>query len=404
MKRRADDLRSKTTTARRALWRLLFCVCLAAPPALVAARPVAAEITPLAAPDVTAASVYVQDASAGVPLMEKNADERRPPSSTTKIVTAQVVIDNAALDELVVVDGADLAGPDESQMGLLAGDTLTVEQLLEGALIPSGNDAARTLARHVGLKILAGAEGDPIARFVEEMNAYVASLGLEDTNFTNAEGLDDPSEYTSAHDLAVLGARAMRNKTISSIVDQTQLDVTSVGPEARVYLDPLTGGPKLNSNHLLEGGTEPMDGVHGLKTGTTPEGGANLVVAKWSPGGNRIIAVVMGSEIRYDELGAQVEGSDRRYDDMRTVLSAVESSYTWVDPAEEEQLPGLADELAAWQVQLRNGSAIVVAADASAPVTYRLELVPPGGEEKTAGRVLFFAGSDLLAERPLTYR
>lgn len=374
-------------------------MCLAVLPAIAAVHPAAAEITPLGAPDVTASSVYVQDASAGVPLMEKNADEHRPPSSTTKIVTVQVVTDNAALDELVVVDGADLATPDESQMGLVAGDTLTVEQLLEGALIPSGNDAARTLARHVGLKLLGGSGDDPIGRFVEEMNAYVASVGLDDTNFTNAEGLDDPNEYTSAHDLAVLGARVMRNKTISSIVSETTLNVRSVGPEARVYF----AAP--NSNLLLEGAANGMEGVHGLKTGTTPEGGANLIIAKWSPGGNRLIAVVMGSDVEYDPTtGSQVDGSDRRYDDMRAVLTTVESSYMWVDPTQEEQLPGLADELAAWQVQLRNGSAIVMPADETAPVTYRLELVPPGGEEKTAGRVVFFSGSDLLAERPLTFR
>lgn len=389
---------------RRALLRLPLGVALASSPALAPARRAAAEIAPLAAPSVTAASVYVQDASAGVPLMELNPDERRPPSSTTKIVTAQVVTDKVGLDELVVVDPADLATPEESQMGLIAGDTLTVQQLLEGALIPSGNDAARALARHVGLQLLAGAGGEPIARFVEEMNAYVASLKLENSRFANAEGLDDPDQYSSARDLALLAARVMRNKVISSIVSQPTLNVTSVGPEARVYLDLATGAPKLNSNQLLEGATDGMEDVHGLKTGTTPEGGANLIVAKWSPGGNRIVAVVMGSDIRYDEAtGSQVGGSDRRYDDMRAVLAAVESSYVWVDPTEEDQLPGLTDELAAWQVELRNDSAIVLPAEVRQPVRYQLELVAPGGEEKVAGRVLFFAGSELLAERPLTF-
>lgn len=384
--------------------RLLLAVPVAGLPLAASVPRAAAETTPLDAPTVTASSVFVQDASAGVPLMESNADERRQPSSITKIVTAQVVTENAELDELVVVDVTDLATLEESQMGLFAGDTLTVRQLLEGALIPSGNDAARTLARFVGNKLLAGQAGDPIPRFVDEMNAYVASLNLENTRFANAEGLDDPNQYSSARDLAILGTRVMRNKVISSIVSQPQLNVTSVGPEARVYLDVATGAPKLNSNQLLEGAANGLEDVHGLKTGTTPDGGANLIVAKWSPGGNRIVAVVMGSDIAYDDAGYQVDGSDRRYDDMRAVLAEVEASFAWVDPNDDDQLPGLTNELAAWQVQLRNSSAIVMSTAISQPVRYQLELVAPGGEETLAGRVLFLAGSELLAERPLTFR
>ena len=402
--RRPNTHRTETDLTRRALMRLLCAVPVAGLPLAGHTSRVTAETTPLAAPSVTAASVFVQDASAGVPLMEMNADERRQPSSTTKIVTAQVVTENAGLDELVVVDAADLATLEESQMGLFAGDTLTVQQLLEGALIPSGNDAARTLARHVGLKLLEGAGGEPIPRFVEAMNAYVASVNLENTNFANAEGLDDPNQYSSARDLAILGARVMRNKTISAIVSQPTLNVTSVGFEARVYLDPVTAAPKLNSNQLLEGAPVGMADVHGLKTGTTPDGGANLIVAKWSSGGNRIIAVVMGSDIAYDDAGYQVLDSDRRYEDMRAILAEVEASFAWVDPNDDDQLPGLTNELAAWQVSLRNSSAIVMSTEISQPVRYQLELVAPSAEETLAGRVLFFAGSELLAERPLTFR
>ena len=407
MTHRTNTLSTPQPTAigltRRTVLRLALGVPVAGVPLLGGSRSAFAEISPLAPPAVTAASVFVQDASAGVPLMESNADERRPPSSTTKIVTAQVVTDNAELDETVVVDAADLATPEESQMGLLAGDTLTVQQLLEGALIPSGNDAARTLARHVGSKLLDGAEGEPIARFVEAMNDYVASLKLENTRFTNAEGLDDPDQFSSARDLAILGTRVMRTKAISSIVSQTTLDVTSVGPEARVYLDAGTSAPKLNSNQLLEGSADGVEGVHGLKTGTTPESGANLIVAKWSPGGNRILAVVMGSAIEYDAEGFQVSGSDRRYDDMRAVLAEVEAAYVWVDPTKDDELPGLTAELAAWRVQLRNSSAIVMPAEVRQEIRYQLELAALGGEEEVAGRVLFFAGSELLTERPLTF-
>jgi D-alanyl-D-alanine carboxypeptidase (penicillin-binding protein 5/6) len=393
----SELIRTSNRLSRRALLRAAGLAALPLPllpPARALGR---AAINPIEAPRVTAATLYVEDVSAGVVLMEQDADARRQPASTTKLATALVVITNAELDETVVVDAADVASPEESQMGLVAGDTLTVEQLLQGMLVPSGNDAARTLARYVGGKLLEGGDGEPIDRFIEEMNALVTSLGLENTRFKSPEGVDRDGQYTSARDLAKLAERALRNRTIAATVSLREVRIVSVGPEARDF-------PLENSNKLLPGNEEALDGVIGMKTGTTPEGGACLVAAREAPGGNRVIGVVLGSDVEYDSEGAQVEGSDRRYDDMRAILGKIEDAFSWLPPLDDKAVPGLVDELAAWEVRLRNDSALVTAKEQAPPVGYRIELMPPTDEEGAAGRVLFFAGPDLIAERGLAYR
>ena len=360
-------------------------------------RTLAARVNPVDPPRVTAAALYVEDISAGVPLMELNADERRPPASTTKIATALVVMQHAELDETIVFDSADIASEDESRMSLVPGDTLTVEQLLQGLLLPSGNDAARALARHVGAKLLNGEGGDPIERFIQEMNALVAEMGLENTQFASVEGLERDGQYSSARDLAALAERVLRNRTLADIAAQYRIDVTSVGPEARTY-------ELQSSNQLIEGAENGLEGIIGLKTGTTPEAGANLIIARRVESGNRVVAVVLGSDIEFTDEGFQAEGSDRRYDDMRAVLETVSESFRWLAPTDDAAVPGLVGELAAWQVELRNASALVLPVSHDPPVGYQMELMPPGGEEGAAGRVLFFAEMEQIAERTLAYR
>src|SRR5688500_12965021 len=124
----------------------------------------------VATPAVSAQSAYAFDATSGRVLVDLNSDERRAPASTVKIVTAMVVLDHADLATEIVVLAEDVTTEGESTMTLAAGDTVTVDQLIVGLLIPSGNDAARTLARHVGSILLGGEAGDPIERFVAEMN------------------------------------------------------------------------------------------------------------------------------------------------------------------------------------------------------------------------------------------
>jgi D-alanyl-D-alanine carboxypeptidase (penicillin-binding protein 5/6) len=349
-------------------------------------------------PNVSAAAAYVYDATADVELLSLNSTEQRAPASTVKIVTAMVVLDHADLNTEIVFDEADTASADESRMGLQAGDTVTVQQLLTGLLIPSGNDAARTLARHVGSLLLGDTDGDPIERFVEAMNAKVAEAGLSNTHFTTPDGLsDDDDQYTTAYDLAHLGALAMSYDTVAEIVSQATAEVTSVGPEARLYA-------LRNTNQFLPGsGTDfATENVVGLKSGSTTAAGACLVLAKHERGGNLVIAVVLGSEISYDAEGL-IE-SDGRWQDMRAVLDAVEGQFAWLNPESDNDVPGLKNEMAAWQVRLEDDSAVLVPSAQRSDIRYQIELLPEGPTESAAGRVLFFAGSDVIAERPLIFR
>jgi hypothetical protein len=142
--------------------------------------------------------------------------------------------------------------------------------------------------------------------------------------------------------------------------------------------------------------------VVGLKSGSTSTAGACLVLAKRERGGNLIIAVVLGSELAYDAGG--IISVDQRWEDMRSILNSVEGSFLWLNPESDRDVPGLMNEMAAWQVTLQDDSGILIDPDLRSSLRYQLELLPEGPAESDAGRVLFFAGPDLVAERPLIFR
>ena len=131
-------------------------------------------------------------------LYVKNHHRPRPMASTAKIVTAVVALEHAPLNTIIEVDAAVVTElkPDANRMGLQAGERLTLETLLYGLMLDSGNDAAEVIAR--------GVFGDR-ARFIRLMNDLVTKLGLQNTHFANPSGFDDPAQHASAYDLAVLG-------------------------------------------------------------------------------------------------------------------------------------------------------------------------------------------------------
>jgi serine-type D-Ala-D-Ala carboxypeptidase (penicillin-binding protein 5/6) len=244
----------------------------------------------LDAPEITAQSAFALDVKSGKTLSALNADERRPMASLTKMVTALVVTkalndDLIALDDSVTIEDSDVVDPAiYSHMGLVAGDTVTVEQLLDGMLIPSGNDAAKALARYVGERLPGAEDGGPRIAFVAAMNDVVSDLGLEDTAFTSPDGDDDEGNYSTAHDLAFIGRAVMKSKLLAKIVGTPRMTVISTGLEQRQY-------ELFNTNHLLG-----YSGVDGIKTGTTVGAGACLVVSSVLDNGRHVIVVVLGSD------------------------------------------------------------------------------------------------------------
>lgn len=188
-------------------------------------------------------------------VYEKNADERMPMASTTKIMTALVVLSEAERDELVIIP-EEAVGIEGSSAYLKGGEELTIEELLYALLLQSANDVATALAYHVG--------GD-IRGFSDMMNAKAEELGLNNTHFTNPHGLDDDEHYTTARDLAIIAAKAMENETFRNIVSSKRKSFAS-DTRRRTYI---------NHNKLLC----MYDGCVGVKTGFTKKSGRCLVSA-----------------------------------------------------------------------------------------------------------------------------
>lgn len=153
-------------------------------------------------PAIPARGGILVDLDAGTILWQENAHAQLPPASTAKILTALVALENFRPSRPVTITDAALHQDyDETKMGIVAGQTYTVRELLTGMLMVSGNDAATAVAEDtVGLD-----------RFVAAMNAQVAALGLHDSHFTTPVGLQDPEQYTSAYDLAVISAVAVQH-------------------------------------------------------------------------------------------------------------------------------------------------------------------------------------------------
>ena len=211
-------------------------------------------------------------------LYVKNHHMSRPMASTVKIVTAIVALEHAPLSTIIEVDAA-AAAMEPNVMGLKVGERLTLEELLYGLMLDSGNDAAEAIAR--------GVFGDR-ARFIRLMNDLVTKLGLQSTHFANPSGLDDPAQHSSAYDLAVLTTYALQNPVFREIVG-TRRKVIPAGNDHGWF------GPT-NLNRLI--GSYP--GAFGVKPGWTGDAGYTLVAAA-ERGGRSLLAVVLGSRNHFTD-------------------------------------------------------------------------------------------------------
>jgi D-alanyl-D-alanine carboxypeptidase (penicillin-binding protein 5/6) len=341
-------------------------------------------------PEVTAKSVYVVDMTSGVELYAKDPYAHLQVGSIVKIATALVVVNTVGLDEQVLIQESDLVNVDEySNMALVAGDTLTVRLLLYGLLIPSGNDAARALARHVGSK-LSGSEDARIATeaFVKEMNAYAATLGLKDSRFTVPDGIDTPNSYSSAYDVTILARELMKNETLRSIVREPAYRFVSVGPEARVY-------EKSTTNNRLG-----QSAVVGVKTGTTLMAGGNVVLAREVNGGtNMVLITIIGAEHTYTTGNADTP--DARWTDADTIMSAMDASFTWTAPNADGVLPGLSEELAVWNLQFQDPPAIPIPTGDAVPLGYQLQVGTPAEPGVRSGALYLYYGEDRVGSIPI---
>ncbi len=249
--------------------------------------------------ELPAKSAILLEQSTGRVLFAKNEHERLPPASITKVMSLLLVMQalqngRITMEEKVTCSehAASMGG---SQIWLEPGEQMTVEELLRAAAISSANDATVALGEHI-----AGSE----EAFVQLMNQEAVRLGMADTNFVNASGLDAPDHLTSAHDIAVMSAELMKHPEIIKYTT--------------TWMDSLRGGETqlVNTNRLVRF----YEGATGLKTGTT-SGAGSCLSATAARGGMSVVAVVMGCPT-----------SDQRFAAARWLLDHAFANFTRAVP------------------------------------------------------------------------
>lgn len=250
----------------------------------------AACVLPLKTKAVSAQHAYVLDAVSGRVLYEKAPNERSLIASTTKIMTALIVCEQCnVLDRMRIPREA--VGIEGSSMYLQEGEVLTLQELLYGLMLSSGNDAAVALAIYCGGTV----EG-----FAELMNDKARNLGLRNTHFENPNGLDSPGHYSTARDLAVLAAYAMENPIFRKTVSTKQLHM------GQRYLT--------NHNKLLW----RVEGADGVKTGYTKAAG-RILVSSAIRNNRRLIAVTIDDPDDWEDHASLLESGFSRYSVRRVV-------------------------------------------------------------------------------------
>lgn len=226
-------------------------------------------------PTINSRAAIVYERSSGKILYGKEENKKRKMASTTKIMTAIVVLENANLDDIVTISSK-AAGTGGSRLGLHKDDKISIQDLLYGLLLCSGNDAAVALAEHTG---------GNLSNFANMMNSKAVSLGLSSTHFVTPHGLDDDNHYTTAYELALITNYALKNETFAKFV------------KTKTYTISINNHPKTlsNTNELLGN----LDGVYGVKTGFT-NGANRCLVTAVKRDNMDIICIVLGADTKKD--------------------------------------------------------------------------------------------------------
>lgn len=252
---------------------------------------------PRAGAQTSASAACVMEQSSRRVLYEKNAHERRAMASTTKVMTALVALEYGYLKDVVTISPK-ACGVEGSSLYLQAGEQLTLEDLLYGLMLRSGNDAAVAIAEHIGGSV----EG-----FADMMNRKAQELGAENTHFVTPNGLDADDHYTTAYDLALISAAAMDNPDFGTIVSTQRYSMPCPGQEwDRVVV---------NKNRLLA-----EYGADGIKTGYTKKAGRCLVASK-TQNDMQLIAVALNCGPMFEDCQAMLDTAFARYE-MTTIVPA----------------------------------------------------------------------------------
>lgn len=253
------------------------------------------------ADDTTSEAAALFDISGREVLYSKEAFEKMYPASITKVMTALVAIKEGDLKSRVLVtDDAVITESGATLCGIEPGDTLTLEQLLYGLMLPSGNDAGAAIAVHI-----AGSVED----FADMMNEEAKSLGATGTHFVNPHGLNDPDHYTTAYDLYLIFNEALKYPVFRQIVGATAYTANYHNKNSEPVSKTWKGG-----NWFMTGERETPDGlkVFGGKTGTTQAAGYCLIMASRDESEKEYISVVLKADSR-----------PHLYDNMTNIISKI---------------------------------------------------------------------------------
>ena len=263
---------------------------------------VTAYVNAMAMGETSARAMCTMDVATGRVLFAHNAEQTMGMASTTKVVTALTVLENCADIDTKIQVADEAVGVEGSSIYLQKGEQLTVRELLYGLMLRSGNDAAVALALAVA---------PSVAEFAELMNQTAAKYGAKHTHFVNPHGLDDPDHYTTAYDLALLSAVALRNPTFVEICSAKEKRIDGVD------------APRLliNKNKLLKS----LDGCIGVKTGYTKKTGRSFVGAR-EVDGQKIVCVVLNCGPMFPETAQLLKDADAIYHN-KPVLTA-EQTFT----------------------------------------------------------------------------
>jgi len=233
-------------------------------------------------PSINSRAAIIYDRASDSILFGKNENEKRKMASTTKIMTAIIVLENTNLDDIVTVSSK-AAGTGGSRLGLHTNDKISVRDLLYGLMLCSGNDAAVALAEHVG---------GNLAVFASLMNQKCDFLNLTSTHFVTPHGLDNDEHFTTAYELALITNYALQNETFCNYVGTKNYTVL------------INGHPKnlSNTNELLGN----LAGVYGVKTGFT-NGANRCLVTSVKRNNMDLICIVLGADTKKDRTRDSIQ-------------------------------------------------------------------------------------------------
>lgn len=268
------------------------------------------------------------DSRTGTILYSKNGDEKLYPASTTKILTAILVIENGNLEDVATASQEAVDIPEGySSADLLEGEEMAVDDLLKALLLHSANDAANVLAEYISGSIDA---------FVELMNQKAIELGCTNTNFTNTNGVHDENHYSTSNDIAIISQYCMQNEIFKNIVSMTSCTIPATNmSEEREFIN--------TNDMLIETSEYYREDCIGVKTGyTTPA--KNCLVAASSQDDTELICVTLGSSTlddRYDDTNTLFDYGYEIYPTFEMQIAEAEQSTSeteYISPISTENL------------------------------------------------------------------